>query len=100
MTQSDLFNLSLREKFERYHAENPHIYHLFLKYTAEARAAGMTRYSANAIFERIRWHLNIEKPKDDTFKMNNNYRAFYARKLMEERTEFAGFFETREQKSA
>lgn len=80
----------------QYDRENPEIYGLFVRFAVQAHRNGYRRFSANAIFERIRWELAIEK-KDDGFKMNNNYRAFYARKLMAENPEsFAGFFQIRE----
>lgn len=88
----------LEKKFERYHAENPNVYDLFVRYVKEVIAAGHKRYSANAIFERIRWHVMVET-RGDKFKLNNNYRAFYARMFMERNPQFEGFFETRKQKS-
>lgn len=77
---------------------NPHVYDMFCKFTSRARNAGFKRYSANAIFERIRWHMDVEI-NGDVFKMNNNYRAFYARKFMENNRGCDGFFETREQRN-
>lgn len=90
--------MTLQEKFELYHAANPHVYKLFEKYARRARNAGFVRYSANSIFEVIRWHLNIDTV-GEIYKMNNNYRAFYARKFMEENPAYRGFFEIRKQRS-
>src|SRR5690606_38342079 len=86
----------MERDFEKYHAENPQVFRLFHMYASEVKARGYKRFSANAIFERIRWHMNIET-KGDEYKLNNNYRAFYARKLMVEVPGFEGFFEIREQ---
>ena len=97
--QTDLFDTRLQRKFEEYHRENPHVYKLFQKYALEILGAGHERFSAKAIFERIRWHIAMETT-GDTYKLNNNYTAFYARKLMDDQPMFKGFFETREQKAA
>lgn len=90
-TQTDM-----GRKAVTYDHENQEVYGLFVKFAVQARNAGYRQFSANAIFERIRWELAIEK-KDDGFKMNNNYRAYYARRLMAENPEkFGGFFQIRE----
>lgn len=89
-------DISISEKFEEFHALNPHVYELFVRYSRMALDRGFERFSAKAVFERLRWHLNFETRGDDTFKINNNYTALYARKTMEEYPEFVGFFELRE----
>ena len=96
--QSDLFEPTAEEKFRRYHRDNPHVFQLFKRFANEVRLAGHRRYSAVAIVNRIRWHFSVET-KGDSFKMNNNYTAFYARLLVQNYPEFEDFFEFREQKS-
>ena len=84
--------------FSTYDAENPHLYLAFVKFAREAKAKGFTAYSAKGIFEIIRWHTGAQG--NDQFKLNNNYHADYARKLMTDfPSEFAGFFRTREMKA-
>lgn len=84
----------ISRKFIQYHNDNPHIYALFVKYAKQAHNAGYMHYSANAIFERIRWHVDVET-RGDQFKMNNNYRALYARMAMKDYPELRDFFRTR-----
>lgn len=86
----------LKAEFEAFHEANPHVYELYVKYTAEMKASGRSRFSISMITERIRWYTAIETD-DPEFKINNNHRAFYARKLMED-PRFAGMFSIREQK--
>jgi len=81
-------------KAMQYDKDNPDVYELFCKYAYQALKSGRKNYSANAIFEIIRWHTSIETKGDD-FKISNNYRAYYARKLMALRKEFTGFFRIR-----
>src|SRR4030095_3198875 len=82
-----------REAFEIYHAENPHIYAKLREFALEAKRAGRRHIGIGMLYERLRWYTLIEA-KGDTFKVNNNYRAFYARMLMED-PELDGIFETR-----
>tara|TARA_R110002153_G_scaffold186178_1_gene339327 strand:+ start:1299 stop:1592 length:294 start_codon:yes stop_codon:yes gene_type:complete len=82
----------LEEKFKDYHKQNPEVYKLFKQFAQQAKFSGKTHYSANSIFERIRWHVEVET-LGDRFELNNNYRPYYARKLMIDYPEtFAGFF--------
>lgn len=83
--------------FHNYHSQNPHIWEAFKKYAFEAKEKGFTSYSANGIFEIIRWHTDIRAR--DTYKVNNNFRPDYARKMMREFPEFEGFFKVRELKA-
>ena len=77
--------------FEQYHKQNPDIWYAFKEIAMEAKMKGFKTYSANGIFEVIRWHQGT-RDGNDGFKVNNNYRADYARKLMNEHPEFKGFF--------
>lgn len=88
---------NLTQKFLDYHANNPHVYELFKTYANMAKKRGFKNFGAGAVFERLRWHMNVETT-GDPFKLNNNYRAFYARLLMEEDPSFEGFFRTRRQR--
>ena len=87
----------LQRDFDSFHAENPRVYELFKRFAFEAIRAGYERFGAASIFERARWEINIET-RGDTFKLNNNYRAFYSRLFMADHPQYDGFFETREQK--
>lgn len=83
--------------FNRYDEENPHIWKAFVKYSKEAKAKGFKNYSANGIFEIMRWHTSIEG--SGAYKISNNYRPDYARKMMREYPEFQGFFRIKELKA-
>lgn len=89
---------SLAERFHEYDRENPHIYQLFIKYARMVKDTGFNKFSAKAIFERLRWHVMFETHDIEPFKLNNSYTAFYARKAIKDYPEFDGFFETRKKK--
>lgn len=84
--------------FERYDVANPIIWEMFVQYSKLAKEKGFKNYSANGIFEIIRW--NTSAHGDDMFKINNIYRADFARKMMMEYPEFNGFFRVREVKAS
>lgn len=86
---------SIQERFDDFHRDNPHVYELFRQYAFEVIQAGRTRYSADAIFHRIRWHMNIETRSDEDFKLNDHFTALYARLFRQDHPEHAGLFETR-----
>lgn len=89
---------NIQVRFEEYHKNNPHVYDMFVKFAKEAKKSNRKKYSAKSIFERMRWHTEIET-QGEPFKLSNNYTAYYARKVMEELPEFDGFFRTKELRS-
>jgi len=83
------------KNFLEFHQANPHVYELFKKYVNAAAKSGRSNYSAYAIFERIRWHQDIETNDELGFKLNNNHRPYYARLYALQYPNRAGFFRTR-----
>lgn len=81
-------------KFRVFHANNPHIYELVKKYTFEVIATGRDRFSMTSIFERIRWHTNVETTGGEQFKLCQNYIPYYSRMFMRDFPEHDGFFRT------
>lgn len=86
------------EAFERYHADNPEVYAKLVEFATAAVDAGAAHIGIGMLYERLRWYTAVEA-RQDTFKINNNYRAFYARKMMAEYPRLAGIFETRASKA-
>ena len=82
------------ERFEAFDRENPEVYRLFVKYANMARARGMKCFSAGTILDIIRWEES-GLSGDDGFKVNNDYAAPMARRLIREQPSFADFFELR-----
>ena len=81
--------------------KHPEVNELFVRFTTEIINRGFKNYSVSAIFERIRWETDqADVDGKSTFKLNNNYRAWYARRFMEHNPEHAGFFRTRRRTSA
>ena len=98
----------MAEQCQAFHDEHPEVWRLFVKFTNNVIEAGFKNYSANAIFERIRWEVDVTRAplrryvaeqNRQPFKLNNNYRAFYARRFHKMYPRYDGFFRTREQTS-
>ena len=83
---------------QTFHEANPKVWVLFVHFTYALILAGRTRSGVSAIWERIRWESAIDRNSEE-LKLNNNHRAFYARKFMEQHPDYASFFETRESDS-
>lgn len=86
--------LSNRERFEKFHRENPEVYELFKRFTFEAIKAGRGRLSAAMIVERIRWETSVVT-RGDQFKVNDIFTPYYSRMFMAEFPEHSDFFPTR-----
>ena len=86
----------LEEAALDFHRRNPHVLQEIAKVCLRVQRAGRRRWSINAAFEVIRYNADITTDHR-TFKLNNNYRAFYARWLMRDVVELRGFFSTRDQ---
>ncbi len=87
--------LTPRERFEEFHRENPHVYERLRYMSLELVANGHSRIGMGMLFEVLRW--SAMTTRDGDFKLNNNYRAFYSRMLMENEPELRDVFELREQ---
>lgn len=88
----------LLEQFNQFDSENPKIWELLVKFSKEAKNAGIEKLGISLLIERIRWELAVVTKSTDGYKINNNHRAFYARKLMDNYPELTGMFKIRSQK--
>lgn len=86
--------MRLEEQFVEFHKENPHVYDKLREFALTIAASGKrSAFGIAAVFERLRWFAAFETA--GTYKLNNSFRAFYARLLMEQEPELAGLFRTR-----
>mgnify|MGYP001558648423 FL=1 len=92
------FERASEAAFERYHADNPQVYEAALRFALDLKRRGRKRLGMKAVFERLRWWSNVEATAGDSLKLNNNMTAYYARRIMQQTPELAGFFETRRSK--
>ncbi len=90
----------MAEQCTEFHRKHPEVWELFVQFSFDIIRKGFKNYSCNAIFERIRWEKDAGGDGGAQFKLNNNYRALYARRFMQMYPEHEGFFRTREQTSS
>jgi len=94
-------NDEIQRRFEKFHADNPHIYKFLVRFTREVvderRHRGLSpNYGIAAALERVRWHVNVEVRGYPEFKLNNNYRSRYARLIQLQEHDLANVYELRE----
>ena len=87
----------MREQVKAFHESHPDVWDLFVRFTFDRIEKGYENYSVKAIFERIRWEKDSGGDGVNSFKLNNNYTAFYSRRFMRMYPRYDGFFRTREQ---
>jgi len=87
---------TLPERFRAFHDANPRVYEELRRLALLLRRRGHNRIGIAMLFEQMRWQW-YERTTDVTgFKLNNDYRAYYARLLMDQEPELSGIFTTRE----
>lgn len=89
---------SLFDRWRRFHETNPQVYDAVVEQARLAKSHGATRIGIAFIFERLRW-LHMVSTQGDPFLLNNSFRAFYAREVMENEPDLEGIFEVRTQKA-
>lgn len=87
----------LLASFNQFDSANPKVWELLVKFAKEAKNAGVEKLGISLLVERIRWELEVVTKTSDGYKINNNHRAFYARKLMDQYPELNGMFRIRTQ---
>ena len=87
--------LTLAERAAAFHAQNPQVFRAIAELALRLRARGVKRGSISMLFETLRYRAL--ETHGDKYKLNNSFRAWYARRVMLlYPTRLAGFFETRE----
>lgn len=89
------FGRSIQEAFEEFDRAHPEVYEYLVRLAFEVYRRGFRHYGIGALWERMRWHFQIEKDMDEEFKLNNNFRSRYVRKIIAEHPELEDFFELR-----
>lgn len=90
----------LQERFQRFDAENPHVFTALVSIARRWKARGHKRCAIDMLFNVLRWEAGMTT-RGDAFKLNNDYRSRYVRKMIASYPEeFEGFFELRELRAA
>ena len=99
--QPSLFDPSdpIEEAFRDFHARHPEVAEYMTGLSFDLLYRGRNHYGVKAVYERARWHFQVEKDMGEEFKLNNNYHSRYARLIMRENPQLEGFFELRKLKN-
>lgn len=85
--------------FAEFHSEHPEVYKRLVDLTFEWRSIGYNKLGIQTLFEKLRWEWHVAGLTDRAgYKLNNNYAADYARKIMAEHVELDGIFNIRTRK--
>ena len=87
---------SIRERFIDFHYDNPEVYQEIVKIARVMHFRGIHKMGIALIFERLRWLHFIDTKGSEGFKLSNDFRSEYARLIMQQEKDLAGFFEIRE----
>lgn len=75
---------------------NPHAFRKFVEIALQYRqTTGESKWSAEGIYQRMRWVEKIELRRTDEYRLNDHWRSRLSRLAMHAEPELAGFFETR-----
>lgn len=90
-----LFCGTMAERFEEFHRNNPAVYSMLVRLAREwVDRSGQRKLSIATLFERVRWEIALETG-DHEFKLNNSFRAYYARLIMHRIPALDGLFDLR-----
>jgi hypothetical protein len=85
-----------RQRYEAFHYANPWVFDRLVDMARNLKRRGINHYGIAALWEVLRydWTIMTEDPTSK-LKLNNDYKAFYARDIMARHPDLQGFFETR-----
>ncbi|MEU5434518.1 hypothetical protein AB0G73_14240 [Streptomyces sp. NPDC020719] len=86
--------LSIQERFEAFHQLNPWILEQLEVLTVDCVDRGLKRVGIGMLFEVLRWQYG-RATQGEPWKLNNDFRSRYARRLLDLHPEWSSLFETR-----
>lgn len=86
--------LPIEQRFARFHADNPHVYAELRRLALDLVERGHRRIGIGMLTEVLRWSAMTTRG-DDSYKINNSFRAAYARLLADTEPALADAFEFR-----
>lgn len=85
--------LTHREAAEQWMDENPDVYAMFERFALQM-AERRRRFGIGLLAERVRWETFLLWPSTD-YKINNNHRAYIARRLIADHPELDDLIQRR-----
>ena len=94
MNYQELNGCTIRDGFNKFNGENPHIFTAFEEQALRAIEKGRKKISSKLIINWIRWNEFL-KSSDKNFKINDAYQSYYARHFVEKYPQHREVFEFR-----
>lgn len=94
MSRLPLFDSTIQERFEQFHQAHPEVLAYLVQLCYELRRRGRERYGIRGLWERARWHFHVERGEDE-YVLNDHMHSRYARLIVQQHPDLAGFFEMR-----
>lgn len=98
MNYKQLNKISIREGFEKFNKENPHIYQAFEVKALSLISRTNGKISSKHIINELRWEVPVTS-NDINFKINDAFQSYYSRLFIENHPEHAGRFILRKQRN-
>ena len=86
---------TIAQRFAKFHQDNPHVYSMLVSLARGLQARRPRKLGIGMLFEVLRWQYYVQTDTDEEYKLNNNYRAQYARLIMEQEPDLHEAFNTR-----
>jgi hypothetical protein len=86
---------SIYARFKRFHATNPHVYENLVKLARDFRSKGSNhnrKLGIGMLYEVLRWNYYLTTEGEEEFKLSNDFRAAYARLIMEQEKDLSDAF--------
>lgn len=86
-------------KFAEFHSAHPWVYRRLKELALGLRNSGVRHYGISGLYETLRYEASLNCKDKEGFKLNNDYRALYARELARDEPELKDFFKFRLRKA-
>lgn len=87
---------SIDQHFREFHDNNPAVYTELVAMARQLRTRGYHTIGVELLVAAYRWNRMMRTTADAfSFKINNNFTSRYARLIMTQEEDLAGFFQTR-----
>ena len=86
------------KRFEKFHAENPSVYENLVTLAREFRRKGSNhnrKMGIAMLYETLRWNYYMNVETEEEYKLPNEYRAPYARLVMDQEPDLQDAFNLR-----
>lgn len=88
---------SIPARFRRFHAANPNVYEALVHLARQLqKRRNMSKIGIGMLYEVLRWNYYMTTDSEDDYKLSNDFRACYARKIMAEEPDLKGIFATKQ----